>query len=354
MPRLKPPPQKEANAGGMEIELEPENQVTIETEENPHLQELATDTDEQREAKKEQAREYRQKKKEEDEARAAENDTLKQQLEEMRAAVEEGRKREQEARRRQAEVEADNQRRTQESHQYLSRAEEAEYQAVLTAMSAAENEAEGAQRDLENFQTNGDFKSAAEAQRRLSRSEAKLVQLEEGKSILEQRKNAAIARAEEARRNPPAPQNLSVDQQIDSVSALTQSQKDWLKAHPDAWTDQRKNMRLQGAHVEAEDKGLTPGSKKYFEYLETRLGYKTEEPEEEDEAEDEPPARQRRTLVSAPVSRDPPSNNGKSKTKITLTPKQLEAAQIAGITPEVYARNQLKLQSLKEEGYYNE
>ena len=362
MPRLKPPPgkqeQEEARlAKGLEIELEPEGQVTLEPEDDtPHLQELPSDTDEQRDAKREAAREYRQKRKEEDEARQAENSNLKQQLEDMKAAIEESRKQAQEAQRRHAEITAQAQERERESHQYLGRAEEAEYQAVLTAMAAAENEAESAQRDLVTAQTNGDFQAAGEAQRRLSRAEAKAVQLEEGKNILESRKNAAIARAEEARKNPPKPQNLSVDQQIDAVSALTQSQKDWLKAHPDAWTDQRKNMRLQGAHVEAEDQGLTPGTKKYFEYLETRLGYTAPDPDE-DTDDEEPPVRQQqgRTLVSAPVSRDPPRNDGKkSSTKITLCPKQLEAAQIAGVTPEVYARNQLKLQGMKEEGYYNE
>jgi hypothetical protein len=136
------------------------------------------------------------------------------------------------------------------------------------------------------------------------------------------------------------------------------SQKEWLKSHSDAWTDQRKNMRLQGAHVEAEDQGLAPGSKKYFEYLEERLGYKKPDPDNDDDPEDqeeEPPQRRqtaRRTLVSAPVSRDPPNNSGKpsSRTKITLTPRQMEAAQIAGVTPEVYARNLLKMEDMKDEG----
>lgn len=358
MPRLKPPPgqqrpqdqlEEDPNKG-LEIELAPEGQVDIE-------EPLDTDTDAEKEAKREAAREYRQKQKEEREARETENATLKQQLEDMRAAMEESKRQAQEAQRRQAEIAAQAQERERESHQHLSRAEEAEYQAVLTAMSAAENEAESSQRDLVNAQTNGDFQAASEAQRKLSRAEAKLVQLEENKDFLERRKNAAIARAEEARRNPPAPQNLSVEQQIDSVTALSPSQREWLKAHPDAWTDQRKNMRLQGAHVEAEDQGLTPGTKKYFEYLEERLGYRKPEPDVDDDDEEDrpPPRKERRTLVSAPVSRDVPSSNGgKSRTKITLTPKQLEAAQIAGIAPEVYARNMLKLQDMKEEGYYNE
>jgi hypothetical protein len=358
MPRIKPP--REQDPRNVEIELEPEGTVIVENNDTPDaLTELATDTEAQRESKKEAAREYRRQKKAEDEARAAETNDLKKQLEDMRAAVEEGRKQAQEVQRQQAEAQRRLQEATLESSQYLSRAEEAEYQAVLTAMGAAESESESAQRDYEVASANGDFKAATDAQKRLARAEAKLIQLEDGKNVLEQRKNAAIAKAEEAKKNPPPQQNLTVEQQIDSVSALLPSQKEWLKAHPDAWTDQRKNMRLQGAHVEAEDKGLTPGSKKYFQYLEERLGYKEaeEEIDDDEEIDDEPtPRRQtaRKTLVSAPVSREAPTNSGKpSRTKITLTPKQQEAAAIAGITQQEYAKNLMRLQDMKEEGYYD-
>jgi hypothetical protein len=357
MPRLKPPPNQKEDPKTLEVELEPDGTVVLdENEEN--IQELATDTDEQKAAKRDAAREYRQKKKEDEEALAASNSDLKRQLDEMKAAVEESRKQTQAAQTRQAELDAKIREREQENHQYLSRAEEAEYQSVLTAMAAAEGEAESSNRDLEAALTDGDHKKAADAQRRIARAEAKLVQLEEGKDILERRKSQAAARAEEARKNPPAPQNLSVEQQIDAVNALLPSQKAWLKEHSDSWTDQRKNMRLQGAHVEAEDKGLQPGTKGYFEYLEERLGYKKPDPTNDDDDDDDGPdqnkrRQERRTLVSAPVSRDAKDNSGKSKTKITLSEKQLEAAQIAGVDPQTYARNLMKLNAMKEDGYYD-
>jgi len=356
MPRLKPPPNyKEEPPKTLEVEIDQEGSVVVETEEEK-LQELASDTEEQKIAKREAAREYRQKKKEEEEALSTSNSDLKRQLEEMKAAVEDQRKQAQLAQQRHAELDARIREQQHESSQYLSRAEEAEYQAVLTAMAAAEGEADSGNRDLETAMANGDHKAAADANRRIARAEAKLVQLEDGKNALEARKSQAAARAEEERRNPPKPQNISVDQQIDSVNALLPSQKTWLKAHPDAWTDQRKNMRLQGAHVEAEDQGLTAGTQKYFDYLEERLGYKKVETQDDDD--DEPRQTQhrqeRRTLVSAPVSRDTPSNGGKSKTKITLSEKELEAASISGIDPQTYAKNMLKLRAMKEEGYYNE
>lgn len=357
MPRIKPPKDKEPQDVEVEIDYEP----IVAEENNPadSFAELATDTDAQRESKKEAAREYRRQKKAEEEARVAETSDLKKQLEDMRAAVAEGRKAQLETQRQQAEAQSRLQEAQRESSGYLTRAEEAEYQSVLTAMGAAESESEGAQRDLEASLTNGDHRAATDAQKRIARAEAKIIQLEDGKNILEQRKATAAAKAEELKRNPPPAQRLSVEQQIDANSALLPSQKEWLKTHTDAWTDQRKNMRLQGAHVEAEDKGFTPGSKKYFQYLEDRLGYSEAEEEIDDneEEEEEPVSRRqtaRRTLVSAPVSRDAPTNSGKpSSSKIKLSARQQEAATIAGISPQEYARNLMRLNEMKEEGYYD-
>lgn len=358
MPRIKPPRDKEPQDVEVEIDYDPV--VTEESNPTDSFAELATDTDAQKESKKEAAREYRRHKKAEEEARVAETSDLKKQLEDMRAAIEEGRKVQIETQRQQAEAQTRLQEAQRESSGYLTRAEEAEYQSVLTAMGAAESESEGAQRDLEGALTNGDHRAATDAQKRIARAEAKIIQLEDGKNILEQRKATAAAKAEDLKRNPPPAQRLSVEQQIDANSALLPSQKDWLKSHPDAWTDQRKNMRLQGAHVEAEDKGFTPGSKKYFQYLEDRLGYsETEEEIDGDEEDDDPEPvsrRQtaRRTLVSAPVSRDAPTNSGKpSSSKIKLSVKQQEAAAISGISPQEYARNLMRLNEMKEEGYYD-
>src|SRR5258705_5272822 len=190
MPRLKPPPNPREDPKTLEVELEPDGTVVLEENEE-NLQELASDTDEQKIAKREAAREYRQKKKEEEEALTTSNSDLKKQLEDMKAAVEESRKQNQAAQTRQAELDARIREREQESHQYLSRAEEADYQAVLTAISSAENEIESGNRDYENALTNGDHKAPTEANNRISRANSRLVQLEEGKDTLQRSKASA-------------------------------------------------------------------------------------------------------------------------------------------------------------------
>ena len=354
MPRLRPIRTKEEAKNvpldqDLMIELEPEGTVTIESEENPEIQ--VGETDAQREAKRLAAKEYRQNKKQEDEARESETNDLKQQLEDMRRAAEEQKRQIVESQKAQQEAARIAKEREQEVSRYASRAEGAEYEAVLTALSAAEAEADSGQRDLENALNNADNKAAVDAQRRIARAEARLVQLQDGKDALETKRAEAVERAKNAPQEQSQRNNLTLEQSIDAQPTLTQSQKDWLKAHPDAWTDQRKNLRLQGAHVEAEDLGYAPGSKKYFAYLEDRLGYKPDDPDDE-EPEDQP----RRKIVSAPVSRDNISTRSgrPSKSTITLTVKQREAAAIAGVDEITYARQMVKLDGLKQEGYYNE
>lgn len=240
--------------------------------------------------------------------------------------------------------------REQEASQSKIRAEDAEYDAILNAIGAAESEAESAQRDIAMASEASDHKSVADASRRLSRAEGRLIQLQDGKDAIERAKTAQAAR-EKAGNTPQQRDNNkpSVEEYINQLPNLLQSQRDWLKAHPDALTDNRKNMRLQGAHVEAEDQGIRPGTAKYFTYLEERLGYKAPENDVDDDQDDVAPA-----PVSAPPSRagvnagtGKPANN-----KITLTPEQREIARLSGIDELTYARQLQKLQALKAEGHY--
>jgi hypothetical protein len=108
-------------------------------------------------------------------------------------------------------------------------------------------------------------------------------------------------------------------------------------------------LRLQGAHAEAVDLNLQPGTQKYFDHLETRLGYKQPEADEESEEVDE-----RAQIVSAPPSRQAtnPSSGRPSGTRITLTPEQREIARMSGISEIDYAKGLQKLNELNSNGGY--
>jgi hypothetical protein len=345
MPRLRPLKTKE------EIDkVPPEKPVTIEIPPDDGTVELEANPFD--EPPKEQPRT------EAKEVRAApepEEDIadLKKQLEDMRAAKLESEKRihaEINAR-QQAEERA--RREYQEKSGFRIRAEDAEYEAILNAIGAAKSEAEGAERDVVLASEAGDHKAVAEANRRIARAESKLAQLEDGKDAIERAKSAEAARLEEARRNPPQERQRepTVDQYIDSLPNLLPSQKEWLRSHPTTLSDQRLNMRLQGAHVEAEDQGLRPGSQKYFDYLETRLGFKADEEEGEEE---EAPSR-----VTTPVAARPskashnPSTGRQTSTRVTLTEQQREAARMAGVDEITYAKGYLRMEQMKRDGTLN-
>ncbi len=241
--------------------------------------------------------------------------------------------------------------REQEASRSQIRAEDAEYDAILNAIGAAESEAEAAQRDIAIATEATDSKAVGEASRRLARAEGRLAQLEDGKLAIERAKTTQAARAKEQQEQPVQQQKPTVDQYIDQLPNLLPSQRDWLREHPETLTDTRKNMRLQSAHVEAEDAGLRPGTKKYFAFIEQRLGYA--EPEEEDDDvndDDRPP-----TTVSAPPSRSAtnPGTGRSSTTRITLTPEEREVARLSGIDELTYAREKQKMMDQKAKGLIN-
>lgn len=268
---------------------------------------------------------------------------LVKQLEELRRSEKEAQRQAQEAQRKLQEREAEFNRKISESD---SRTEQAQYDAVLNAIGAAQTEAEAAQRDLEVAMSVNDTKSAAEAQRKLARAEARLVSLEDGKAAYE-------AKREETKKVPPQqPQQADPFEAHISQIAINDRERGWMREHKDYLMDARKNARLSSAHYDAEDAGLRRGTDQYLEFIEEKLGLR--EPPLEPETRSEPPRRS--PNVSAPPSRQAPSaSTGKTTpTRIELNAAQREAARIAGIDDITYAKNVLKLQQLKSEGHYQD
>jgi len=228
-------------------------------------------------------------------------------------------------------------------------AEQAQLEVIETAMTAAQSDAENAQRDLELAIQSADAKAQAEAQRRLAKAEAYIGRLEDGKLDLEgqmQANKVKAERQEQVRKNDP----------IESLSVPPPA-KQWLRSHPEYATDQRKNVKLQAAHWDALDEGHAPFSTGYFESVEKILGLqKDETPIEEQEVERPHTSESRKApLVSAPVSREVPSGGKpRSQKQVRLTEAEVDAARASGITEAEYARQKVKLQEAKANGSYGE
>lgn len=265
---------------------------------------------------------------------------LKSQLSAARQAAEEERT-------RRVEAEKIALKQQEESSKFRTEAEKSQYDMVVNAMSGVENEAALAQRAYEAAIAESNWPEASKAQRLMSRAEAKLLQLEEGKAAME-------ARQERAKTEKPEIKVIQPDPFDQYVSQFSQPTQQWLRSHPQSVKDPRLNAKTIAAHHDAVNDGLTVDTPEYFERIEEELGLrKRVEVDEDDQGDDG------RVLVSehsrakpyaaAPSRGSTPSSNGdrgrNSSRSITLTPDQRSAARAAGVSDVEYATQLMALQN---------
>jgi hypothetical protein len=231
-----------------------------------------------------------------------------------------------EAKRRAAAAETQAQTSQREVQTHRSQREQAEFEAVTTALDSAKATMDRLEEDLAAAHERGDFKAVAKANREMAALAPRVAQLEDGKADMEA-----------ARKAPPTPQPR-VEQQrpADPVEAyasqLAPEAAVWVRAHPEYVTNRANNYRLLAAHEDAVAKGNAPNSSGYFQYIETALGLR--EPESQGRVANAPV---RERTMAAPVSRTA-AGAPRSPREVTLTPAQREAAAISGISEIEYAR----------------
>jgi hypothetical protein len=248
-------------------------------------------------------------------------------------------KRAEEAERRRLETQTENGR-------FQEEATQAQYDAIVNALEASKAEAEAAERALERAEFDADAKAKSEAYRRLARAEANITRLEDGKVAYEARINEAKSR--------PKQEAPKADPFEAAIAGLPPLVKDWMRAHPDYMTDQRKNTKIQALHYEVQDEGHAFGTQAYIDAMEQKLGMRAA-PKKVEDAEDEQPQRNIVVTQAPPTREVPSSSTGKpSSTKVTLTAEEREIARINNISEIEYAKQKLKMVELKKSGHYNE
>lgn len=217
---------------------------------------------------------------------------------------------------------------------------QAQYDAILNGIGAAQAEAENATHDLEIALEAQDAKALAAAQRRIARAETNLTQLEDGKNAFEMRQEqyqqqlAAYQQQMQQRQQQPQRQP-TVTESIDANPNFLPEERAWLKSHPEVLTNPAKNAAVQHAFFQAtQSKGLARGTKEYFDHMNRAMGYTKKSP-----------------VVAAPPSREP-VNSGEviSGSRVTLSPQQREAAKLSGISEVDYARNLVKMRQAQKNG----
>lgn len=222
-------------------------------------------------------------------------------------------------------------------------AEDANLQLVTTAISSVNQEQAVYKANFRSAMAAGDYDAAAEAQEGMSNNAARLLQLTTGKQALEQR----IEQAKKA----PAPVQQHSDPVEQFAAGLSGPSAAWVRAHPQAVTDQRLQRRMVRAHGDALDEGIAADTPEYFQFVEGRLGMGQAAPRPNDVEVDTDsplssaaaPVRQR-PPASAPVTRNV-GTNGQRQGTVRLSAEEAEIAEMSGLTPEQYYKNKQELKA---------
>jgi hypothetical protein len=254
--------------------------------------------------------------------------TLKEQLDAAKAATVLAEARATQERKDREEAQRVAEQRTKEVLEARSQTADSEAELINGSLAAAQAERDAAKIAYKSAFEAGDPDKMADAQSRMGRAEAKIVNFEGAAAELASRKEAESKRAPEQQQRQYTPEQL-----IDANPNLMGVERDWLKAHMDAFTDPARNNELSVGYQRALKAKLTRGTPEYFKFLEEFMGYsQAEQVNIEDEGD---------VIVSAPVTRENRSNStGQANTgnKITLTPEQRELARTMGIGDIEYAR----------------
>lgn len=235
-----------------------------------------------------------------------------------------------------------------------------QYDSVVSALSASEREIESIQSQKSAALEKGDYAEDARLAVLMSKLAARIVSLETGKSEIER-----------VRSLPPV-QQAPVAQQAPTnetfLASLPARSADWIRAHPQFFSDQSFHDKVLAAAQFAENvKGLNHNSDDYFKFIEEESGVVTRaapaaQPTSaaavvvtrDSPAPQTQPAQRPAAPVAAAPSRSVPDMNGRpaNPRSVTLSKEEREIARImhpklkpSDPDPEVvYARNKYALQ----------
>jgi len=203
---------------------------------------------------------------------------------------------------------------------------------VTNAIESVRRQNEALKANYREAMSIGDYDRVADIQEAMSTNSAKLLQLENGKTAMEQKPKQA----------PPKPQYKD---HVDALAAqVTPASAAWLRENRDHLGNQKTIDKMFRAHADALDDGIIPDTRDYFDYIEGRLGINKSDDGYYDATEPAAkPIQRRQSPASAPVSRSG-SAPGTRPNVVRLGAAEREMASMMGMTDQEYARNKLALQ----------
>lgn len=220
---------------------------------------------------------------------------------------------------------------------FRSESSDAQHDLMVGSLQSAQAELASAQSQFKAAYDAADGAAMADAQAKIGRASARVVNFEGAVAELESRKEreAQAPKQEQTREAPP-----DIVTQITANPNLMPKEREWLTQHQDAYG--ARNNELNVGYQHAMRRGLVRGTPEYFGFLDDFMGYQQRQ-NTDDNADD-----RRSTSMSAPVSRESTSMNGqRTSNQVTLTPDERELAKNMGITDVAYARQKLAMQDDK-------
>lgn len=203
---------------------------------------------------------------------------------------------------------------------------------------------------LENAYANavaqGDHLSAAKIARQMAQAEAQILQLQNGAQQLKEK---------------PKDQPRPLDPVEALATQLSPRSAAWVRAHPEYATNPRLTQKMIAAHNLAMADGIPVDSDDYFASVEETLKVAQRAPTraiQDDDGEDQFSGAGRATSgrqaapAAIPVSRDISPTGSKPRT-VRLSPAEVEAAEMSGLTPAEYYANKMALEDDRRNGRLN-
>jgi hypothetical protein len=239
---------------------------------------------------------------------------------------------------------------TETYQQLQNRAEEAERDAMINALAAANADSEAGKIELQTAWQNQDLASAAEAQERISRAQARAVTLESGIEGYDQSRHGdgRVVQAQPQPQQQQQRQQYTTQDIINSMPNLTAKERQWLMQHQELVSTPAGQSRLQTAYYDTQDKQIARDSDEYFDYFNNYFNFpqtsysSAQSNTTQNYVVGGPNVQRQYQQPSKPYAPDTP--------KVSLTEK--EAAKISGVDEATYQANKKKLQDLKKLGYY--
>jgi hypothetical protein len=238
--------------------------------------------------------------------------------------------------------------------------EQSDYDSIVHAVSAKQEELDSARRDLKEAWDRQDFETAAYAQQRMHDIQIDLKELSKG---YEEQPQQQYPQPQPQPQYQQPQRQWTPEDTLNAMPNLWPSDREWAlkdEAHRNLLMSREGISAVTDAYYHATNAGHQRGTAGLYQFMDQHLGLLNGGGDQQiaEQPAEQPAQPPRRAPVSAPVSRGSHNistgHHQESSSKIVLSPQQREAARWSGVDEVTYAKNLRKLQELKKAGFYNE